>query len=53
MGLIREPKGIDFIIKSTPLTKQEEKELVEFIELRKLKNKRVKARSTKKKIAIK
>jgi hypothetical protein len=30
-GLIREPEGVDFIIQSKPLTKEEEKALSEFI----------------------
>jgi len=36
MGLIREPEGIDFIIKSKPLTQKKEKELSEYIAKRKL-----------------
>lgn len=35
MGLIKEPKGIDFIINSEPLTKEEEVKLSEFIAKRK------------------
>lgn len=35
MGLIKEPKGVDFIIKSEPLTKEEEKKLSKFIAKRK------------------
>lgn len=35
MGLVKEPKGIDFIIKSEPLSKKEEKKLSEFIAKRK------------------
>lgn len=31
MGLIKEPKGVDFIIESKPLTKEEEKGLSKFI----------------------
>jgi hypothetical protein len=31
MGLIREPEGVDFVIKSRPLTKKEEKQLSKFI----------------------
>jgi len=31
MGFIREPKGIDFIIKSEPLTEKEKKEISQFI----------------------
>lgn len=36
MGLIREPEGVDFVIKSKPLTKKQEKELSKFIVKRKL-----------------
>ena len=36
MGHISEPKGIDFLIQSPPLTDKERKELSEFIENRKL-----------------
>ncbi|MBX2931995.1 MAG: hypothetical protein KF781_08630 [Chitinophagaceae bacterium] len=35
MGIVREPKGVDFIIQSPPLTKEEQKEISEFIKLRK------------------
>ena len=35
MGLIKEPEGVDFIIKSEPLTKEQEKRLSEFIAKRK------------------
>ncbi len=35
MGLIKEPKGVDFIIKSEPLTKEQEAKLSEFIAKRK------------------
>jgi hypothetical protein len=35
MGLIKEPKGVDFIINSEPLTKEEEEQLSEFIAKRK------------------
>ena len=35
MGFIREPKGVDFVIQSKPLTKKQEKELSEFIAKRK------------------
>ena len=31
MGFIREPKGIDFIIQSEPLTEKEKKEISQFI----------------------
>lgn len=35
MGHISEPKGIDFLIQSPPLTEKERKELSEFIKKRK------------------
>jgi len=37
MNLIKEPKGVDFIIQSPPLTELERKEISEFIASRKLK----------------
>lgn len=36
MGFIKEPEGIDFIIESKPLTDKQEKELSEYISMRKL-----------------
>ena len=39
MGYIKEPEGVDFIIKSIPLSEKEEKEFAEFIEERKRLNK--------------
>lgn len=36
MGHIKEPKGVDFIIQSPPLTEQEKKEISEFIKNRKV-----------------
>lgn len=36
MGFIKEPEGVDFVIKSNPLTPKQEKELSEFIAKRKL-----------------
>ena len=39
MGYIKEPDGVDFIIKSIPLSEKEEKEFAEFIEDRKRLNK--------------
>jgi hypothetical protein len=39
MGYIKEPEGVDFIIKSIPLSEKEEKEFAEFIEERKRHNK--------------
>ena len=35
MGIIREPKGVDFIIQSPPLTDEERKEISDFIQIRK------------------
>jgi hypothetical protein len=46
MGLIREPEGVDFIIKSRPLTKKEGVLLSKFI--REQKAKRLKKLSTRK-----
>lgn len=37
MGLIREPEGVDFVIKSRPLTKKEEELLSKFIQEQKAK----------------
>jgi len=51
MGLIKEPEGIDFIIKSRPLTKKEGEKLSQFIREQKAKN--LKKLSTKKTIAKK
>jgi hypothetical protein len=45
MGHIKEPKGVDFIIKSEPLTDKEQAAISEFIKNYKLKH-------TKKKTAI-
>lgn len=45
MGFIKEPEGIDFIIQSKPLTKDEEQELSAFI--RSLKEKQTKNVKTK------
>jgi hypothetical protein len=38
MGLIREPLDVDFFFDPRPLTKQEEREISEFIRQDKLKN---------------
>ena len=35
MNLIKEPKGVDFLIQSPPLTEQERKEISDFIANRK------------------
>ncbi|MDO8929300.1 MAG: hypothetical protein Q7J86_02765 [Bacteroidota bacterium] len=49
MGLIKEPEGVDFIIQSPPLTDKERKEISEFIQSRKLENKRIIKRTISKK----
>lgn len=36
MGIIREPEGVDFVIKSKPLTDKQAKELSAYIAKRKL-----------------
>ena len=52
MGLIKEPEGIDFVIRSRPLTKKEEELLSKFIReqkakrLRKLSPKKASAKRT-------
>jgi len=46
MGLIKEPEGVDFVIKSRPLTKKEEELLSKFI--REQKTKRLNKLSAKK-----
>ena len=38
MGYIKEPKGVDFIIQSKPLTDEERKEISKFIQDYKAKN---------------
>ncbi len=38
MGYIKEPKGVDFIIQSKPLTDKERKEISKFIQEYKTKN---------------
>ena len=40
MSLIMEPKGVDFIIQSPPLTDIERKEISDYIRLSKIANKR-------------
>lgn len=47
MGFIKEPEGIDFVIKSSPLSAKQEKELSEYIAKRKLEIKK----ASKKRIA--
>jgi hypothetical protein len=41
MGHIKEPKGVDFIIQSRPLTKEEELGISEHIKNYKLKNNKI------------
>ena len=49
MGLIKEPEGVDFIVKSRPLTKKEQEALSKFT--REYKAKRLKKRASKKRTA--
>ena len=42
MGLIKEPREIDFYVDPRPLTKEEEKRISDFIKADKKKNKRKK-----------
>ena len=50
MGLIKEPKGVDFYVDPRPLTKEEELSISAFIKADKLKHmKSVKKRSNQKK----
>ena len=51
MALIKEPKGVDFIIQSEPLTPEEQAQLSTFISERKatLKKKKIKAKTAGKK----
>jgi hypothetical protein len=54
MGLVREPEGVDFIIKSRSLTKKEAALLSEFIRDQKAKRmKRLSARKTKRTASVK
>ena len=46
MGYIKEPEGVDFVIQSRPLTKEQEKELSEFIAKRKLQIKKKSKKGT-------
>ncbi len=48
MGHIKEPKGVDFVIESKPLTNRERKEISELIKTLKKKKTIRKARSTRK-----
>lgn len=51
MNLIKEPKGVDFIIQSPPLTEEERKEISEFIASRKVKKTNLKKTTRKEKTA--
>ena len=42
MGIVKEPKGVDFVITSKPLTAKQEKRLSEYIAQRKLEIKKAK-----------
>ena len=48
MGHIKEPKGVDFIIKSEPLTEKEQAAISEFIKNYKLKHSKKKIATTRK-----
>jgi hypothetical protein len=48
MGHIKEPKGVDFIIKSEPLTDKEQAAISEYIKNYKLKHSKKKAATTRK-----
>ena len=51
MGHIKEPKGVDFIIKSEPLTDKEQAAISEFIKNYKMKHSKKVTRTTKKSAA--
>ncbi len=42
MGYIKEPEGVDFLIKGKPLTEKQKKAISEFIKADKEKNKKLK-----------
>jgi hypothetical protein len=48
MGHIKEPKGVDFIIKSKPLTDKEQTAISEYIKNYKLKHSKKKPATTRK-----
>lgn len=50
MGFIKEPKGIDFIIQSKPLTDIERKEISEYIKSKKEQNKKLETKRVPKRI---
>jgi len=49
MGFIKEPKGVDFIIQSKPLTDKERKGISKHIAEYKVRNKKKQANKSKKK----
>jgi hypothetical protein len=49
MGLIREPKNVDFTIKSTPWTKEELKQFREIMKQQREKRSKLKSRASAKK----
>ncbi|HUX83828.1 MAG TPA: hypothetical protein VNE41_05585 [Chitinophagaceae bacterium] len=51
MGHIKEPKGVDFIIKSEPLTDKEQAAISEFIKNYKIKHSKKKTTIAKKSVA--
>lgn len=53
MGYIKEPKGVDFIIKSEPLTEKEQAAISEFIKNYKIKNSKKKTTINKKRAVSK
>lgn len=50
MGIIIEPKGIDFVIQSPPLSDDERKKITLFIKNKKAQSKKVKKLTTKKEL---
>jgi hypothetical protein len=48
MGHIKEPKGVDFIIKSEPLTEKEQAAISEYIKNYKMKHSKKKVTTTRK-----
>jgi hypothetical protein len=53
MGFIKEPKGVDFIIKSDPLSDKEKKEISKYIANYKARNNKKKGLKTKAKQLVK
>jgi hypothetical protein len=50
MGIIFEPKGIDFVIQNPPLSDEEKKQISLFIKNKKAQSKKVKKLTTKKEV---